>query len=169
MGVVYHAHDLKLNRDVAIKMVLGGSVAGPNALVRFLAEAEALAALQHAHVVPVFDRGQYQGLPYFVMEYCPNGSLSDRVRENPLPGRDAAILVEKLALGLAAAHSRNFLHRDLKPADGNPKITDFGLAKRFDDPGEPGMGLTLTGHVMGTPSYMAPEQTKGEMAETPPA
>ena len=175
MGVVYRARDQKLNRDVALKMVLGGSIAGATAHTRFLAEAEALAALQHPHVVQVFDRGAFQGLPFFTMEFCPGGSLADRVRLNPLPARAAADVMEKLARGVAAAHARNVLHRDLKPenvlyaADEMPKITDFGLAKRFDDSRAANAGLTHTGAVMGTPSYMAPEQAMGETKRVGPA
>jgi eukaryotic-like serine/threonine-protein kinase len=174
MGVVYQARDLRLHRDVAIKMVLGGAVAGRTAIARFLAEAEALAALQHPHVVQVFDRGECQGLPFFVMEFCPGGSLADRVRQNPLAGRDAAAVMEKLALGVAAAHARNILHRDLKPenvlytADSAPKLTDFGLAKRLDDAGQETTALTQTGVQLGTPSYMAPEQAKGDTKWTGP-
>jgi eukaryotic-like serine/threonine-protein kinase len=175
MGVVYWARDRNLNREVALKMILGGAVAGPQALVRFLAEAEALAALHHPHVVQVYDRGQCQGLPFFAMEYCPGGSLAAKVKDNPLPAREAAALIEKLARGVAAAHAAGILHRDLKPdnvllaADGTPKLTDFGLAKRFDDLGEAGTGLTHTGAVLGTPSYMAPEQAKGEAKAVGPA
>ena len=141
MGVVYLARDLKLNREVAVKVVLGGAVAGPEAMVRFLAEAEALAALQHPNVVQVFDRGESGGLPYFTMEFCPGGTLGARVGDDPLPALEAAGLVECLAQGVAAAHARGVLHRDLKPgnilfaADGTPKLTDFGLAKRFIDSG----------------------------------
>ena len=168
MGVVYLARDKKLNRDVALKMVLGGVVAGPAALVRFLAEAEVLAALHHPHVVQVYDRGEYQGLPYFTMEFCPNGSLAAKVKDNPLAGRDAAAVIEQLAGGVAAAHARGILHRDLQPdnvlfaADGTPKLTDFGLAKRFDGSGDAG-GLTDRAG-WGPPSYTLEEQAKGEAA-----
>ena len=103
------------------------------------------------------------------MEYCPGGSLSAKVKDTPLPPRAAAELVEKLARGVAAAHTSGILHRDLKPdnvlfaADGTPKLTDFGLAKRFDEGRAGGDGLTHTGAVMGTPSYMAPEQAEGRV------
>jgi WD40 repeat protein len=158
---------------VESKMVLGGVAAGSSAVKRFLAEAEALAAIDHPNVVGVFDQGEYQGLPYFVMEFCPGGSLQQRVKDRPLPAKEAAVLVERLARGVQAAHARNVLHRDLKPdnvlfaADGTPKVTDFGLAKRFDDSGDG--GLTATGAVMGTPSYMAPEQAKGDSKRVGPA
>ncbi|HMO87447.1 MAG TPA: protein kinase [Lacipirellulaceae bacterium] len=190
MGVVYKARDLKLNRDVAIKMILGGVAAGSSAFQRFLNEAAALAAIQHPSIVQVHERGEWQGLPYFVMEFCAGGSLTDQVREQPLDGRAAATVVEQLARGVGAAHSRGILHRDLKPdnvlfaADGTPKISDFGLAKQFeenpladargsDNPSRDRKGaggdLTRTGAVMGTPSYMAPEQARGESKRVGPA
>jgi WD40 repeat protein/tRNA A-37 threonylcarbamoyl transferase component Bud32 len=176
MGVVYKARDRKLNRDVALKMVLHGAAAGAGAVRRFLTEAEALAALHHPNVVQVYERGECQGLPYFAMEFCPGGSLAARVREQPLEARAAAALAEQLARGVAAAHARGILHRDLKPenilfaADGTPRITDFGLAKHFDDSGgDPSPGLTRTGAVVGTPSYMAPEQARGESKSVGPA
>ena len=179
MGVVFKARDLKLNRIVAVKMVLSGDLASPQALVRFLAEAEALAALQHPNVVHVHERGQHQGLPYFVMEFCPGGSLGAKVREHPLPARTAAELVEQLARAVAAAHARNIVHRDLKPENvlfddnGSPKIADFGLAKRYDDSKESadrkgGESLTQSGAVIGTPSYMSPEQARGESKKVGP-
>jgi hypothetical protein len=176
MGVVYKAHDRRLNRPVAIKMILGGVAAGSGAATRFLEEAHALAALNHPHVIGVFDFGEHQGLPYFVMEFCPGGSLRAKAKDRPLPAREAAVLVEQLARGVQAAHARNLLHRDLKPdnvlfaADGTPRITDFGLAKRFDDP-EPGngVGLTAPGAVLGSPSYMAPEQAEGDSKRVGPA
>jgi WD40 repeat protein len=175
MGVVYEARDLELNRTVAIKMVLGGAIAGRNAVTRFLAEAEALAALEHRNIVRVYDRGEYRGLPYFVMEYCPGGSLATKVGDRPMPPREAAAIVEQLARGVAAAHASNILHRDLKPdnvlfsTDGTPKISDFGLAKRFDDSGDAATGITLSGVIMGTPSYMAPEQAAGDSKRVGPA
>lgn len=170
MGVVYQARDLKLNRIVAIKMILHGIVAGSAALVRFLTEAEAMAALKHPNIAHVHARGEYEGLPYFVMEYCVGGSLSAKINDQPLPAREAASLVEQLTRGIAAAHEQGILHRDLKPdnvlltGEGTPKLTDFGLAKRLADMGE--AGLTQTGAIMGTPSYMAPEQARGDSKRT---
>ena len=170
MGVVYLARHRDLNRQVALKVLLHGSVAdGPQA-ARFLAESEALAAVPHPGIVQVFDRGTYDGLPFFAMEFCPGGSLADRIKEAPLSPGDAARIVEMLARAVGFAHSRGILHRDLKPGnvlfanDSNPKITDFGLAKRLDQADDGSEPLTETGAIMGTPSYMAPEQAEGREA-----
>jgi eukaryotic-like serine/threonine-protein kinase len=103
--VVYKARDLELNREAALKMVLGGVVAGSAAFQRFLTEAEALAALQHPNVVHVYERGEYQGLPYFAMEFCPGGSLSAKVKDQPLESREAAALIEQLARGMALTNA----------------------------------------------------------------
>jgi hypothetical protein len=163
MGVVYRARHLKLNRVVALKMVLAGGHAGPDDLARFLAEAEAVAALQHPHIVQLHDFGEHEGLPFFTLEFVPGGSLADKLRGTPLPPKEAARVVEQLARGVHYAHSKGIVHRDLKPAnvllaeDGTPKVADFGLAKRV----EVGTGLTATGAILGTPSYMAPEQAGG--------
>jgi WD40 repeat protein len=171
MGIVYRARHLGLNRVVALKMILSGGHAGPDDLARFLAEAEAVAHLQHPNIVQIFESGRHQGLPYFTLEYVPAGSLADKVREAPLPPAEAARLVEQLARGMAYAHERGVVHRDLKPEnvllaeDGMPKITDFGLAKRVAG----GAGLTQTGAVLGTPSYMAPEQAAGKSTQIGPA
>jgi WD40 repeat protein len=170
MGVVYQARHLRLGRVVALKMILAGSHAGEQDLLRFLAEAEAVAALQHPHVVQLFEFGQHNGLPYFTLEFVPGGSLADKLQGTPLAPPEAARLVEQLAHGMAYAHERGIIHRDLKPhnvllaSDGTPKITDFGLAKRI----EVGSGLTTSGAVMGTPSYMAPEQAAGKSSEVGP-
>jgi WD40 repeat protein len=168
MGVAYLARHLGLKRPVALKMLLHAEVAGATAAARFLAEAEALAALRHANIVPIYDRGEHNGLLYFAMEYCDGGSLADRITESPLPPDQAARTVEQLARAVAVAHERGILHRDLKPAnvlfsdDGTPKISDFGLAKRLDSTDME--RLTQTGAVIGTPSYMAPEQAEGKSA-----
>jgi WD40 repeat protein/tRNA A-37 threonylcarbamoyl transferase component Bud32 len=162
MGVVYQARHRKLNRVVALKMILAGGHAGVEQEQRFLAEAEAVAHLQHRNIVQIFESGTYQRLPYFTLEYVPGGSLADKVREAPLAPGVAARIVEQMAEGMAYAHQRGVIHRDLKPdnvlldSDGTPKITDFGLAKRISEP-----GMTHSGAVMGTPSYMAPEQAAG--------
>jgi hypothetical protein len=171
MGVVYRATQLGLNRTVALKMILAGGHAGPNELARFRAEAEAIARLQHPNIVQIHEIGHHDGLPYIALEYCPNGSLARRLAAGPLPPGEAAALVEALARAMDAAHRAAIVHRDLKPAnvllaaDGTPKVTDFGLAKRVD--GE--SGLTASGVVMGTPSYMAPEQARGEVRSIGPA
>jgi WD40 repeat protein len=166
MGVVYQARQLQLGRVVALKMILGGGHAGPGDLARFRSEAQAIARLQHPHIVQIHEVGEHEGLPYFSLEFCPGGSLDRKLAGTPLSPREAANLVEKLARGIHAAHQKGVVHRDLKPAnvllaeDGAPKITDFGLAKKLDEAGQ-----TQSGAVMGTPSYMAPEQASGKTRE----
>jgi len=164
MGVVYKARQLKLNRIVALKMILGGGQAGEGALVRFLGEAEAVAQLQHPGIVQLFESSHLNGLPYFTLEFVAGGSLSRQLHGVPLPPREAARLVQRLAEAVHFAHQHGIVHRDLKPAnvlltpEGAPKVTDFGLAKRV----EVGQGLTASGNVLGTPQYMAPEQARGQ-------
>jgi WD40 repeat protein/tRNA A-37 threonylcarbamoyl transferase component Bud32 len=159
MGVVYKARQVKLNRLVALKMILAGGHAGEADLARFRTEAEAIARLQHPHIVQVFEIGEHEGKPYFSLEFCAAGSMAQKLDGTPLPPMEAARLVETLARAMEAAHQKGIVHRDLKPAnillldDGTPKITDFGLAKKLNEAGQ-----TATGAVMGTPSYMAPEQ-----------
>jgi tetratricopeptide (TPR) repeat protein/tRNA A-37 threonylcarbamoyl transferase component Bud32 len=171
MGVVYKARHLKLNRVVALKMVLAGPQATPQDLARFRTEAEAVARLQHAHIVQIYEVGELGGLPYFSLEFVAGGSLARRLQGNPQPPRAAAEMVAQLADGVQAAHSCGIIHRDLKPhnvlvtVDGTPKITDFGLAKKLDDD----TGQTVSGAIMGTPSYMAPEQAAGRTKEIGPA
>jgi WD40 repeat protein len=172
MGVVYKARQMRLGRTVALKMVLGGGHAGPEELQRFRTEAEAIARLQHPNIVQIYEVDEQNGLPYFSLEFCGGGSLQQKLADKPLPPRDAAALVEQLARAMQAAHEAGVLHRDLKPGNvllspqsssgegspvtwlGTPKITDFGLAKKLDE-----VGTTASGAIMGTPSYMAPEQT----------
>lgn len=162
MGVVYRARQIKLNRIVALKMILAGSQAGRADLERFRTEAEAIARLQHPNIIQVFEINEHEGKPYFSLEFCAGGSLAQRSKGAPWQPKDAARLVETLARAMEAAHQRGVVHRDLKPAnvllleDGTPKITDFGLAKRLDEASK-----TQSGAVMGTPSYMAPEQASG--------
>lgn len=165
MGVVYRARHLKLNRTVAIKMLLAGGYAGPREVERFKREAEAVAALRHPNIVQVFDAGEHSGFPYFTMELIEGRSLADDLAGVPQPAAKAAASLEALARAVHAAHAGGIVHRDLKPAnillgkDGTLKIADFGLARHFD--GSAGPTLTLTGERVGTPSYMAPEQALG--------
>src|SRR5262249_40172242 len=134
-------------------------------------EAEAVARLQHPNIVQIHEFGEQDGLPFFSLEFCPGSSLEKKLQGTLLPPQEAAALVEKLALAIQAAHAKGVVHRDLKPAnvllavDGTPKITDFGLAKRLDG----GSGLTQSGAIMGTPSYMAPEQAAGKSKQIGPA
>ncbi|MGF1582406.1 MAG: protein kinase, partial [Gemmataceae bacterium] len=171
MGVVYKARHLQLNRVVALKMILAGGHAGSEDIVRFLSEAEAVATLQHPNVVQVFEVSHHNNLPFMALEFVEGGSLGGKLKSGPLPANEAAKLVEQMAHGMNAAHQAGIVHRDLKPdnvimtADGTPKITDFGLAKKI----EGGSGLTQTGAIMGTPSYMAPEQAFGEGKRVGPA
>ena len=160
MGVVYKARQLGLNRIVALKMILAGDHASPETVSRFLTEAEAVARLHHPNIVQIFAFGDCEGRPFFEMEYVAGGCLSDRLDGIPRPPRDAARLVEMLARAIHEAHRHGIVHRDLKPAnillttDGIPKIADFGLAKWLDVE----TGLTRTQLIVGSPSYMAPEQ-----------
>ena len=164
MGVVYLARQTELNRPVALKMTLAGRHATTEQVIRFLAEAQTCAGLRHENIVPVYEVGRYDGLPFYAMEYVPGGTLAERARRTPFTPRDAAAVVEQLARAMHAAHARGVVHRDLKPvnvllreregAAPVPLVTDFGLAKHFDG----GAGLTQTGAFLGTPDYMAPEQ-----------
>jgi serine/threonine protein kinase len=163
MGVVYRARQRSLNRIVALKMILAGAHAGPAALARFRAEAEAAARLHHPTIVPIHELGEHAGMPYAVLELIEGGSLDRRLSGAAWPPRAAAELVEALARAIEHAHRRGIIHRDLKPsnillaADGTPKIADFGLAKMISGDG----GQTRTGEILGTPGYMAPEQAEG--------
>jgi serine/threonine protein kinase/WD40 repeat protein len=190
MGVVYKARHLALNRVVALKVLLAGSHASAEDQLRFRTEAEAVAQLRHPGIVQVYDYGSPDGVPYLALEYCDGGSLAVRMRGQPQPPREAARLVEAVARGVQAAHEHGIIHRDLKP--GNillqgvrsqgagvskdkdrdpsaltpdscpltpvPKIADFGLAKWLAND----RGLTQSGTTMGTPSYIAPEQARGQ-------
>ncbi len=170
MGVVYKARQLSLKRLVALKMILAGSHAGEELRTRFRAEAEAVAHLQHPHIVQIHEIGEHNGCPYFSLEYVEGSSLSQRLAKGVLSAEEAAQMVETLARAMHYAHQRGIIHRDLKPAnvlltpEGTPKITDFGLAKQL----EGDMGQTRSGAVMGTPSYMAPEQAAGKIREISP-
>ena len=164
MGVVYRARQTKLNRIVALKLMLAGGHARPGELFRFLAEAEAVAAIDHKHVVRVHEFGECGGLPYMALEFLNGGNLAGLLRrEEKLTPRRAAELMVKIASGVQAAHDLGIVHRDLKPqnvlfdAAGEPKVADFGLAKRGG-----GADLTMSDTVLGTPVYMSPEQAKGQ-------
>ena len=163
MGVVYKARQVALNRLVALKMILGGGHASGADLARFRTEAESIARLQHPNVVNIYEVGEHAGVPFFSLEFCPAGSLAATLDGTPWEPARAAVMVTTLARAIQAAHDLHIVHRDLKPAnillaaDGTPKITDFDLAKRLDGSG----GLTATGLILGTPSYMAPEQANG--------
>jgi serine/threonine protein kinase len=171
MGVVYLARQAGFDRLVGLKMILAGPFAGPQHLARFRVEAKAVASLDHPNIVRVYDYGEQNRLPFYSMELVEGSSLADRLALGPFPVAKAARLVQTLAQAMQHAHDRGVIHRDLKPAnilltaDGMPKITDFGLAKRLDSQG----GLSSTGAVLGTPSYMAPEQALGQNKEVGPA
>jgi WD40 repeat protein len=198
MGIVYQARQLGLQRIVAIKMILAGNQVGPKNLSRFRAEAAALARLQHPNIVQIYDVGETAGRPYFVLEYVAGGSLAQYLQGMPVPVREAAQLVEILARAVHAAHANGVIHRDLKPANillavGSeqgavdseerdlrtahyllttvPKITDFGVAKYAGDDREAPdpYGPTVTGEILGTPSYMAPEQAMARRQPVGPA
>jgi WD40 repeat protein/tetratricopeptide (TPR) repeat protein/tRNA A-37 threonylcarbamoyl transferase component Bud32 len=169
-GVVYKARQVNLNRIVALKRILAGAHAGPADRALFRAEAQAAARLQHPNIAQVFEVGEYEGKPFFSLEFCGGGSLDKKLNGTPLPPKEAARLLETLARAVYAAHQNKIVHRDLKPAnvllaaDGTPKITDFGLAKRLDE-----VGQSQSGAIKGTPSYMAPEQAEGKSKEIGPS
>ena len=193
MSVVYKARDLQLNRVLALKMIPAGYAAAAD-LDRFRAEAQAIARLQHPNIVQVHEIRDHEGTPFFALEFCSEGSLAQRINCTPLPPRESAQVVQKLARAMHYAHQRAVIHRDLKPANvllqspstdaernrrgkqkhkerdssspcfGTPKVTDFGLAKKLDETGH-----TATGAIMGTPSYMAPEQAGGRAKDVGPA
>jgi len=171
MGVVFLARQISLNRPVAVKMILAGQLANETDVKRFYTEAEAAANLDHPGIVPIYEVGQHEGQHYFSMGFVEGQSLAQKLAAGPLPPREAAALMVKVAGAIEYAHERGVIHRDLKPANilldrgGNPRVTDFGLAKKL----EGDSGLTDSGQIMGTPSYMPPEQAGGKRGEVGPA
>ncbi len=171
MGVVFEARQVSLNRKVALKMILAGQLADDTDIKRFYTEAEAAANLDHPGIVPIFEVGQHEGQHYFSMGFVEGKSLSQRLTEGPLPARQAAELMRRVSESIEFAHQRGVIHRDLKPANilldqnGNPRVTDFGLAKKVQGDS----GLTGSGQIMGTPSFMPPEQAGGKRGDVGPA
>jgi WD40 repeat protein len=171
MGIVYKARQVKLGRLVALKMILPGEHAGPDGIARFRREAEALAKLRHPHIVTVYEVGEADGRPFLSLELVEGGSLAERLNGTPLPASQAAQLVQTLAQAVHAAHQAGIVHRDIKPANvlltakGEPKVGDFGLAKNVKG----ATALTQSGAIVGTPSYMAPEQADCKAGEVGPA
>jgi serine/threonine protein kinase len=190
MGVVYRARQVALKRLVALKLIRDGALAGPQQRARFRIEAEAAARMRHPNIVHIYEVGEHQGRPYFAMELVEGGSLDRHLAGRPLPAPQAAELVRTLALAVQHAHAQQVVHRDLKPANillgggqgtggeeagttpppppgtQQPKITDFGLAKRLDSDST---AWTRDGAVLGTAGYMAPEQAAGRVREVGPA
>jgi serine/threonine-protein kinase len=170
MGIVYRARDRRLNRQVALKMILASQALSETDRRRFHNEAEAVASLDHSHIVPIYDVGEHRGLPYFSMRLVPGGSLASQLTRFVLEPKAAARLLVPVARAMHYAHQRGVLHRDLKPsnvlidADEQPYVTDFGLAKRLlsNDSGSGDATLTQSGAIVGTPGYMAPEQAQGK-------
>jgi serine/threonine protein kinase len=171
MGVVYKARQVALNRLVAVKMIRGGGGARSDHFARFRNEAETIARLRHPHILQIFDVGMVGDLPFLALELLDGGSLNDRLAGTPQPGRNAAEFMVLLGRAIHAAHQVGIIHRDLKPtnilftSNGIPKISDFGLAKRLESDSR----QTETGQIMGSPSYMAPEQAQGHAKDVGPA
>jgi serine/threonine-protein kinase len=172
MGVVFKARQVSLGRVVAVKMILAGPLASPTDVRRFQAEAEAAANLDHPNILPIYEVGEHNGQHYFSMKLVAGGSLAARMEEVRRNLRATAALLVQVARAVHFAHQRGLLHRDLKPgnvlledsAEGTliPYVTDFGLARRVEGDG----GLTASGTVVGTPSYMPPEQARADKALT---
>jgi serine/threonine-protein kinase len=194
MGVVYQARHVQLQRVVALKMVLAGQFARADDLDRFREEARSAAALEHSGIVSIYETGQCLGQPYFTMAYVEGPSLARVLEDGPLPPQVAARLMRKIVAAVAYAHAHGIIHRDLKPANillevsrtknqeprgaevtnwnldleswnFSPKVSDFGLAKRLENDSR----LTASGQLLGTPSYMSPEQAGGRIREAGPA
>ncbi|MFZ9822509.1 MAG: protein kinase domain-containing protein, partial [Gemmataceae bacterium] len=170
MGVVYRAKQRGLGRMVALKMILGGANVNPEDVARFELEARAVGSMTHPNIVQVYEVGEFNGAPYFSLEFVDGGPLDKKLENSPQPAEWSARMMLQLARGMAYAHSKQIIHRDLKPAnvlvskDGVGKIADFGLAKKMDADD----GKTRAGSIMGTPSYMPPEQAGGQTEEIGP-
>lgn len=170
MGIVYRARQKHLNRTVALKMILSGAIAAPEDIKRFYTEAEAAASLEHPNIVSIYEIGEHKGQHFFSMALVEGKSLAEPLKQGPLGAQEAATIMAKVAEAIGYAHSKGVIHRDIKPANilidpkGDPKITDFGLA-RID---EGDSNLTRTGLVLGTPSYMPPEQASGRVRDIGP-
>jgi predicted Ser/Thr protein kinase len=171
MGVVYKAFEPELGRHVAVKMLLSGTISSADEVQRFHTEASAAAKLQHANIVKVYRTGVHDDRHFYSMDFIEGQSLAQRLANGPLPSRDAARYLLTIARAIHHAHQQGILHRDIKPgnilidSDDQPHVTDFGLAKQLSDD----HGMTRTGALLGTPSYMAPEQARGEKDLTPAA
>ncbi|MEO1995803.1 MAG: protein kinase, partial [Planctomycetaceae bacterium] len=171
MGVVYKARQTKLNRIVALKMILSGQLASSEDVQRFYVEAEAAASLEHPGIVPIHEIGEHDDQHFFSMGFIEGDSLDAQVKDGPLPAREAAAVLRQIAEAIRYAHERGVIHRDLKPANilidasGQPKVTDFGLAKKTEGNSE----MTGTGQILGTPGYMPPEQARGDIDNIGPA
>ncbi len=190
MGVVYRAQQLSLSRTVALKMILTGELASASDMARFRAEAESAARLDHPNIVPVYSVSEHEGRPFFTMKWVDGTTLAKRLAEGPMSPRESATILAPVARAIHFAHQHGVLHRDLKPSnillgkveegglrvEGqnstailplalNPFVTDFGLAKRIDVEGS----LTRTGAIIGSPSYMPPEQAAGNRGQLGPA
>ncbi len=170
MGVVYLAKQVYANRLVALKMIIAGNHAGENQIRRFRTEAEAVARIQHPNIVQIYEVDEFQNSPFFSLEYCSGGSLDLLIKNKSIEPELAAKLCVQIAAGVHAGHQKGIIHRDLKPAnilltdDQIPKITDFGIAKMTDE-----VGQTIAGSIIGTPSYMSPEQSEGKSDQIGPA
>ncbi|MBI2478510.1 MAG: protein kinase, partial [Planctomycetia bacterium] len=171
MGIVYRARQISLNREVALKMILQGQLASQPDRERFQAEAESAARLDHPGIVPVYEVGTIEGQPYFSMKYVRGETLTQRLTAGLVSPKEGAEILAAVARAIHYAHRQGVLHRDLKPSniliddDGQPHVSDFGLAKRV----EHAESLTRTGAILGTPAYMAPEQAAGARGEVGPA
>lgn len=171
MGIVYRARQISLGREVALKMILQGQLASAADRDRFQAEAESAARLDHPGIVPVYEVGNIEGQPYFSMKYVRGETLTHRLADGLVSPKEGADILAGVARAIHYAHQQGVLHRDLKPSniliddDGQPHVTDFGLAKRVQE----AESLTRTGAILGTPAYMAPEQAAGARGEVGPA